>query len=136
MRLEAGKSNTEVMKRMSNLEKKVDNAKEEASEKDKRDEEKIAGLQQRLTLIKKKLQITTDQCGKREKLAKEQRDRTNAFKEAVGIEVIEEEPAKKPKTWSEIIAEGKKKQAEKEIKATKALVQISSHKRESQGETY
>ena len=55
-----------------------------------------------------------DQCGKRAKLAKEQLDRTNVFREAVGLQIPEEEPKQPAKTWSELVEFSKLEQKKKE----------------------
>ena len=96
--------------------------------KNKRDEDKLAGLQNRLDLIEKKLQITMDQCGKRERLAREQLERTNVFKEAVGLQTSEEEPKQKAKTWSELVEYSKNTQKKKENAAKEESIKHWSKK--------
>ena len=73
-------------------------------------------------MIEKKLQITSDQCERRE-----QKAGTKAFKETVGLSVdssdnpndtaADVDEGRKVQTWSDLIERSKKKQKEKEEQA-------------------
>ena len=95
MMIKADRNNQELRNdvkiRMEELSIKVDNAKKEAIEKEKRDEDKMREMGRRLEKIENKLKVNQDQCEKREKLAQEQRKRTSEFKAAVGLKQDKEE---------------------------------------------
>ena len=96
----------DVNLRIDEIAKKVDNVKNEAIEKEKRDEQKLSEVHKRLEQIETNMINNKDKCAERERLAAEQKDRTDAFKNAVGLK-IQENPAPqsaavtKP-TWSEL----------------------------------
>ena len=123
MKIQADTNNKElrrdVMKKMDDIDKKVEKAKEVAKEKDRKDEAKIEEIQKRLATIENNLAITMETCKRKER--EQQQKRTNEFKRNVGLEVTEDEPVKKAKTWSELIEESKR--AEKEKREKEAAVQ-------------
>ena len=120
-----------VNSRLNELSEKVDTAKNEAIEKENRDEKKMREVQERLGKIELKLTYAEEKCKDREKAALEQAKRTNEFKKAVGLEINAPEPVAKPKTWTEILKENKKKNEEriaddkeKKMKTWKKQVEI------------
>ena len=90
MRKQAKKDNAEMKKevktRMNELSDKVDNVVKDGDEKERRVDCKMSGIFQRLESIEKRLELTKDKCEEREKTAAEIRNRTNTFKEAMGLE--------------------------------------------------
>ena len=98
---------------MNVLTDKVETAKNEAIEKENRDEIKMQEVQKRLEKIEIKLTEAEEKCKNRENVAQEQATRTEVFKRAVGLEVTAPEPVSKPKTWTEILKDSKQKNEER-----------------------
>ena len=132
LRLQADRNSAdmkrEVMKRMDELEDKVEEVKMKAIEKEKKEEQVIEGMQKRLESIEKKLVNLKDKSERDDKAAEEQRRRTNKFKEQVGIKVVEDIPEQKAKTWSELVRENKEEEEQKRIKENERKVKHWSKK--------
>ena len=114
------KMDRKFMKRIDELEDKVDGAKIEAKEKEKREEERIKKIQDRLDKMELSLDKTKNKCSQREKETKEQGERTRAFKEAVGLSTEENKEDKgeerRERTWSELVKENKDIEKQKKTK--------------------
>ena len=111
-----------VNSRLNKLSEKVEKAKNDALEKENRDNKVLKEVQDRLEKIELKLTAVEMKCKDREAVAQENAKKTNDLKRAIGIEVSEPEPEpEKPKTWSEIMKESKDKNDERnaEDKASK-----------------
>ena len=102
-----------VNSRLNELSEKVETAKTDAIEKENRDEVKMKEVQDRLEKIELKLTAAEVKCNDREKVVQEQVSRTNEFKLAIGLETSAPEPVTKPKTWTEVLKENKKKNEER-----------------------
>ena len=92
---------------------RVETAKTDALEKENCDEVKMKEVQDRLEKIEIKLTEAETKCKNRDNIAKEQSKRMNEFKNAVGLEITAPEPVVKPKSWSEILSENKKRNEER-----------------------
>ena len=122
-----------VNSRLNELTEKVENAKTDAIKKENRDEVKMKEVQDRLEKTEIKLTAPEAKCKNRDLIAQEQAKRTDVFKNAVRLEITDPEPVAKPKMWSEILNENKKKNEErieedkaKKIKTWRKQVEIKN----------
>ena len=121
------KENNDLLRRDMNerfktLTEKIDTVKRDATVKDNRNDEKMAGILQRLDSIEKNMNTNKDKCEENKKEREKQRERTKQFKDMVGL-VDKPEETTRPKTWSELVDESreeedkrKEKEKEKQVK--------------------
>ena len=123
MQMRADQSTRDLNSKIEDISKKVDNVKIDALEKEKRDEQKLEGIYKRLELIEKNMIRDKDKCEERNKIAREQKNRTDAFKDAVGLDKEQTtEIVKKTPTWSELVEKNKKEDEEKKEEAKRNAV--------------
>ena len=125
-------SNNDALRRDVNdklkiLTDKIDNVKDKALEKESRNDLKMEGIMKRLDSIENKMNEkkdkSEDDLGERRK----QRDRTNAFKDAVGL--VDRAPeVSREKTWSEIVDKSQEKEEERKEKEKQKITKHWSKK--------
>ena len=112
----------QVNTRIDELTAKVDNAKAEASQKEERDKIKMDSIKDRLDKIEDSLASNKNKCEEREKLAKEQFERVDNFREVHGLERVASEDTdintgrRKEPTWSELVLKNKEKKPRRRSK--------------------
>ena len=97
----------EVTKKIENLARKVESAKNEAKEKEDRENLKMANMNKMILDLEKKMTLQNEKWERRMKEKDDQKERVQKFNEAVGLEVAVEDSPKRTKTWSELIKENK-----------------------------
>ena len=107
----------EMTRKIEDLEKKVDGAKKDAKEREKRDDKKLEMMNKRLDDFEKRLKSNADNLEQKTKEKSAQLERMKNFNEAVGLKVAEPEAPPKVKTWSELIEENKEKERTRREKA-------------------
>ena len=105
----------DINEKMNTLTEKIDNVKKDADEKDTRNEIKMKGIMNRLDSIEKKMSENKNKCEENKEERNKQMDRTNAFKEAVGL-VDKPDETTKGKTWSELVDQSRKDEEERREK--------------------
>ena len=119
MKEQANKDNDalrrDVNDKLKSLAEKIDTVKNDAKDKEDRNEIKMTGIIARLDLIEKNMIDNKNNCEKDKLERKKQADRTKEFKNSVGLvdkPDVPEEPNRE-KTWSEIVDESREKEEEK-----------------------
>ena len=113
------KLRNDMASRMDILDEKLEDVKTEAAKKEENDNRKMKTLETRLEKIEKNLSETKDKCDERRKLAGEQKQRTNEFKEAVGLDREEEqEIEEKPQKWSELVSRSQEEERKRREERT------------------
>ena len=110
----------EVTKKIENLARKVDSAKNEAKEKEERDNIKMRNMNKMILDLEKKMTIQNEKFEQRIKEKEAQKERVQQFNEAVGLENTKEDSPKRTKTWSELIAENMEGEKQRREAAKKA----------------
>ena len=105
----------DVNEKMNLLTEKIDTVKKDAIEKESQNDVKMKGIMQRLDSIENKMNENKNKCEQDKLERKKQLDRTNAFKESVGL-VDKPDDASRVKTWSELVDESRKEEEEKREK--------------------
>ena len=96
----------EVTKKIENLARKVESAKNEAKEKEERNNVKMNNMNKMILDLEKKMTIQNEKFEQRLNEKAAQKERVQKFNEAVGLEVVQiEDSPKRTKTWSELIKE-------------------------------
>ena len=92
LKIQADKNSEEVKNqvkiKIDELSEKVDNVQREASEKEKRNKDKMDSVNTRLAKIEEQLIAAKDKCEERETLAKEQFERSDKFRESMGLKRV------------------------------------------------
>ena len=105
----------DVNERLKIMTEKIDTAKDEAIEKEKRNDIKMIGILKRLDSIEEKMESSKDKSAENEEERRRQKERTKTFKESVGL-VDKVLDTAREKTWSEIVEESREKDEEKKEK--------------------
>ena len=116
-------SNNEALRRdvndkLKTLSDKIDTVKNDATEKDNRNEVKMSGILSRLDSIEKGMKDNKDKCEEDKAERKRQAERTKVFKDSVGLvdKVDKAAEVNKEKTWSKIVDESREKEEERKEK--------------------
>ena len=125
----------EVTKKIENLARKVDSAKNEAKEKEERDNIKMRNMNKMILDLEKKMTIQNEKFEQRIKEKEAQKERVQQFNEAVGLENTKEDSPKRTKTWSELIAENMEGEKQRREAAKKAELKHWSKTSQDQGKS-
>ena len=98
------------------LTEKIDTVKNDALEKEKKNDEKMKGILDRLNSIEKNMYKNKNKCEQNKLERQKQQERTEAFKEAVGLVDIPDTSETRVKTWSELVDESRQADDEKKEK--------------------
>ena len=119
MKIQANVNNEALRKDVNDklviLTEKIDKVKDDAIEKETRNDAKMAGILQRLDSIEEKMKHKKDRSDENVEERTKQKEHTKNVKEAVGlVDKVTEQT--RPKTWSEIVDENREKEEEKREK--------------------
>ena len=131
MKIQANSNNEALRKDVNDkliiLTEKIDNVKEDALEKETRNDLKMAGILKRLDSIEDKMNNKKDKSEEDTGERNKQRERTKNFKDAVGL--IDKVPEQiRAKTWSEIVDESREKEEERKEKEKQRITKHWSKK--------
>ena len=113
----------DVNEKLVTLTDKIDKVKDDALEKEKKNDLKMLNLMKRLDSIESKMKDKKDKSDEKAEEREKQRERTKTFKDSVGL--IDEAPDNsRVKTWSEIVDESREKD---EVKKVKEKERITKH---------
>ena len=98
------------------MSEKIDTVKMDALEKEKKNDEKMKGILDRLNSIEKNMYKNKNKCEENKLERQKQQERTEAFKEAVGLVDIPDTSETRVKTWSELVDESRQADEEKKEK--------------------
>ena len=120
---------------MKILSDKIDKVKDDAVEKETRDEVKMAGILERLDSIERKMKDKKDMSEVNAVERQKQKERTKNFKDAVGlIDNVPVPDQTRSKSWSEIVEESPAKDEEKRVKEKEKITKHWTKKSNCQDE--
>ena len=119
MKIQASLNNEALRKDVNEklviLTDKIDKVKDDALEKETKNDIKMSNLMQRLDSIERKMKDKKDKSEEKAEEREKQRERTKTFKDSVGL--IDKAPDNsRVKTWSEIVDESREKDEAKKVK--------------------
>ena len=120
MKVQANASNEalrrDVNEKMGMLTNKIDTVKKDAIDKEERNDVKMKGIADRLDSIEKKMFQNKNKCEENKFERQKQLERTNAFKNSVGLVDKPDESTTRVKTWSELVDESRAEVEDKKEK--------------------